>query len=176
MSMVYLTYPHRTPLDRSHLNLKEENTESKLMSSWTYLEIDEVPVVAKAGGTNQTESADPVEDIAEAKRIWLSGHQAIELDLRDGEPVEIYLPDVEFVYDGKVRDFTGDAKQVEVTSHRTFQLTMDEAEKVAFPGPETIRQWHDTPEEEGSRKSTWREFEDEVPPETLFPMPLAEGA
>jgi len=146
------------------------------VSSWSYIEIDEVPIVAKIGGMNQDESSDPVEDIAEGKIIWLSGYQATELDLRDGEMVEIYFPDTGFEYDGRVRDFSGDAKQIELISHQTFQMTMDEAEKVAFPGPETIREWHNTDGEEGERKSTWREYEDQAPSETLYRMPLAEGA
>jgi hypothetical protein len=146
------------------------------MSSWSYLEIDTVPVVAKVGGMNNNESSDPVKDIAQAKQIWLSGYQAMELDLRNGELVEVYLPDAGYEYDGRVRDFSGDAKQIEITSHPTFDLTMEEAELVAFPRPETIRRWHETPEQEGERKSTWREYDDELPPETLYRMPLAEGA
>lgn len=140
------------------------------------MEIDEVPVVAKAGGMYKDKSSDPVENIAEAESIYLSGYQADQLRLENGDIVDIYLPDVGTEYTGVVTNYSYNAKQVRINSHHTLALTTEEAEAAAFPDPDTIRDWNRTTVEEADRKSTWRKYVDEVPPETLFKIPLEPGA
>lgn len=144
------------------------------MSSWAFMGVDGIPVVAKVGGSEQgKESMDPVKDIQHGHLVWLTGHQVHELQLQEGERVQVHFPDIGLSVDGTATNYVGPSKMIDL-DHQ-LNLSLGDAEAVAYPAAGTIRRWHGNDVEPG--KTTWREMVKRYPRAkyAVFPQSLEPG-